>query len=110
MQLENSSNKTRQEPTCASTKMVEHAEMWSQTEERSRAKRLLWFNLRRKTAKNEWKVYYKFPCYIHQNVPFKLGESETSRVKWQTNAAWGFKQQQVCNFSELPAKRYFLAI
>jgi DNA polymerase III psi subunit len=51
MQLENSSNKTRQEPTCASTKMVEHAEMWSQTEERSRAKRLLWFNLRKKNSK-----------------------------------------------------------
>lgn len=51
MQLENSSNKTRQEPICASTKMVEHAEMWSQTEERSRAKRLLWFNLRKKNSK-----------------------------------------------------------
>jgi hypothetical protein len=34
-------------------------------------------------------------------------KSETSRVKWQTDAAWEFKQQQVCNFSELPARDIF---
>ena len=45
--------------------------------------------------------------WIHQNIPFKL---ETFWVKWQTDAAWGFKQQQVRNFSKLPAKRYSLAI
>lgn len=33
-----------------------------------------------------------FPVIFTKNVPFKLGESETSRVKWQTDAAWGFKQ------------------